>query len=549
MKKDIYPQNLRMIILTRLFVSTLVGMLMSVLILPANAQTVLISPTGNGGFESGTTFPANGWTLVNASSGNSWCVGTVATSAGARGAYISTSSSGSNNNYNKGFSFPSASRVVHFYRDVTFPAGETSITLSFKWKNDGQTNADDISVFLANTSLTPTSGNEVASGNLIAGPYDDEGANFQTVTISIPGSNAGTTKRLIFSWRNNNSSGTNPAGAFDEISLTTCAPPIISASNNGPVCPGGTLNLSASGGGTYLWDGPGGFTSTSANPIIPGASTGDAGLYTVTVTTSGCSASTTTTASITTAPSGAAPSATVVSACAGAAFGLNANIGLANSSTNTANFSIPDNNTTGISSPIVVSGGFVANNVINVTLNITHPYVADLDIFLKAPNGSQIELSSDNGGSGNNYTNTVFETGGSSITSGSAPFTGTYSPEQPFSSLTGSANGTWYLVVEDDAWLSDTGTLLDWTITITSTSGVTYTWSSTPSGFSSSSATTNDFCYSKYNILCYCIRDTVMFQSNWISCYEYYPSPFNYSVKQCTGMSRTRYSSEFFRWS
>ena len=76
----------------------------------ASAQTVLISPTGNGGFESGTTFAANGWTVANAASGNSWAVGTAAVSAGARGAYISNNSGTSNNYTNFGL-LSSASRT------------------------------------------------------------------------------------------------------------------------------------------------------------------------------------------------------------------------------------------------------------------------------------------------------------------------------------------------------------------------------------------------------------------------------------------------------
>ncbi|MBL0341994.1 MAG: hypothetical protein IPP71_14335 [Bacteroidetes bacterium] len=110
-------------------------------------------------------------------------------------------------------------------------------------------------------------------------------------------------------------------------------------------------------------------------------SAGNGGTYTVTVTSGGCSASTTTAVSVSVSPSGVAPTATVASACEGIAFGLNANIGLLNSSTNSADFAIPDNNTTGISSPIAVSGGFQANKVVSVSINITHPYVSDLDIF------------------------------------------------------------------------------------------------------------------------------------------------------------------------
>ena len=53
-----------------------------------HAQTVLLNPSGVGGFESGTTFPLNGWTAVNGSN-NKWYVGSVQVpSAGTYGAYI-----------------------------------------------------------------------------------------------------------------------------------------------------------------------------------------------------------------------------------------------------------------------------------------------------------------------------------------------------------------------------------------------------------------------------------------------------------------------------
>lgn len=458
----------------------------------ALAQTVLISPTGNGGFESGTTFAANGWTVANAASGNSWAVGTAAVSAGARGAYISNNSGTSNNYTNFGL-FSSASRTVHFYRDVTFPAGQTSITLSFKWRCAGEAGADYIKVSLAATSVVPTSGTDIAAGNQIAGPYAGQGSAFQTVTLTIPASNAGTTKRLIFTWINNNNIvGTNPAGAFDEISLTSCAPPVVTASNNGPVCAGDNITLTATGGGTYAWTGPNGFTSTSATPTVSSMNSSKIGTYTVTVTSGGCSASATTALNFNPAPTGT-PSFTPSNVCSGAQVNLNSNAVVDFGGLNTADFAIPDNNTTGVSSSIVAPGsGMNANQVTSVKININHTFDGDLDIFLVAPNGSQIELSTDNGAGGDNYTNTIFKTGFPSITGGSAPFTGTYAPEQAFSSLTGTAHGTWQLVVKDDAGV-DTGTLLDWTLQIHATSGITYSWSSNTSGFTANTSTASDF--------------------------------------------------------
>ena len=65
----------------------------------AVAQTVLISPSGDGGFENGPTFEANGWTVINSSplgtlgtpGANTWHVGNAAgASSGTAGAYVSS---------------------------------------------------------------------------------------------------------------------------------------------------------------------------------------------------------------------------------------------------------------------------------------------------------------------------------------------------------------------------------------------------------------------------------------------------------------------------
>lgn len=139
---------------------------------------------------------------------------------------------------------------------------------------------------------------------------------------------------------------------------------------------------------------------------------------------------------------------------------------------------IPDANPTGVESSINISTVGTASQVTFVRIDsLTHGWVEDLDIYLIAPDGSQIELSTDNGSSGDNYIGTVFTpSASSSITSGTAPFTGNFLPEQPFSGLTGSLNGTWKLKVVDDAALLS-GTIRRWTIGYTvNNTVVTYSW-------------------------------------------------------------------------
>ncbi len=68
----------------------------------------------------------------------------------------------------------------------------------------------------------------------------------------------------------------------NDVTVTVNTPQAIVASNDGPVCVGDPINLSVDISGlTYSWTGPDGFTSTSQNPTISGATPAKAGTYTV----------------------------------------------------------------------------------------------------------------------------------------------------------------------------------------------------------------------------------------------------------------------------
>src|SRR4051812_27000254 len=65
-----------------------------------------------------------------------------------------------------------------------------------------------------------------------------------------------------------------------------------------------------------------------------------------------------------------------------------------------------------------------------VCIDIAHPYDDELEIVLKAPDGTIIPLSVQNGGSGNNYTGTCFTAAATNpIKFATAPFTGAFLPE------------------------------------------------------------------------------------------------------------------------
>ncbi|MFZ4770451.1 MAG: proprotein convertase P-domain-containing protein, partial [Ferruginibacter sp.] len=141
--------------------------------------------------------------------------------------------------------------------------------------------------------------------------------------------------------------------------------------------------------------------------------------------------------------------------------------------TNSTGGAIPDGGPQ-VCFPLTVSGVGPINGTFglaSVCINIDHTWDSDLEIYLKAPDGTLVALSLGNGGSGNNYTGTCFTaTAATAITAGAAPFTGTYKPEGNLGAVNNgqNANGVWSLCVEDVTF-SDNGTVLNWSATFNNT--------------------------------------------------------------------------------
>src|SRR6185369_17509086 len=135
---------------------------------------------------------------------------------------------------------------------------------------------------------------------------------------------------------------------------------------------------------------------------------------------------------------------------------------------------IPDGGST--NSTVNVSGISAPIAKVTVSLNINHGSDSDLDLFLQGPDGTLVELSTDNGGSGNNYGNscaqrtTFDDAAGTAITAGAAPFFGTFRPEGKLSDFRGKSgadvNGTWTLLVTDDTGNAIGGELDCWTLNV-----------------------------------------------------------------------------------
>ncbi len=84
-----------------------------------------------------------------------------------------------------------------------------------------------------------------------------------------------------------------PPSNMQQVGMTQ-APFIVTTSSteaSTPACRGDLVQLTVSpiAGATYQWNGPQGFTANVPNPVLPSATTGQAGEYTATLTIDGCS--------------------------------------------------------------------------------------------------------------------------------------------------------------------------------------------------------------------------------------------------------------------
>ncbi len=179
---------------------------------------------------------------------------------------------------------------------TTADAGTYSVTLTVS----GCTSAAGTTSVVVNPApATPTASN--------GGPYC-EGATIALSTPTVAGATYAWTGPNGFTSALQNPSRasvtTADAGTYSvTITVSGCTsaagttsvvvnpiPATPTASNGGPYCEGATIALSTPtvAGATYAWTGPSGFTSAIQNPTRTNATITDAGLYSVTITVSGC---------------------------------------------------------------------------------------------------------------------------------------------------------------------------------------------------------------------------------------------------------------------
>lgn len=135
--------------------------------------------------------------------------------------------------------------------------------------------------------------------------------------------------------------------------------------------------------------------------------------------------------------------------------------------TNNTDVIISSTKTSTVTSSITVAGLSGTLQDVDVKVNIAHTYVSDLRLTLIAPDGTRIIIFNRHGGSGDNLTDTTFDSSaGTVISSAAAPFTGSFRPYASLSTLNSkNPNGVWKLEVRDYYRL-DGGFLDNWTLSL-----------------------------------------------------------------------------------
>ncbi|MFM8685510.1 MAG: G8 domain-containing protein, partial [Bacteroidota bacterium] len=189
--------------------------------------TLLVDPAGAGGFELGSSFADNGWTVAN-SANNPWVLGLSNTTApfGGYSAYISA------DGLTPGYLITAAASNF-FWRDIVVPSGQERVNVSFNWLSGGESTWDLWQVFLVPITTTPVGSTTYPGSGLTAIPSSLPGAvlvasgNLQPTTVQtftggffVP---AGS-YRIVFHWKNDGSGGTTPGASIDNISVSAQAP-------------------------------------------------------------------------------------------------------------------------------------------------------------------------------------------------------------------------------------------------------------------------------------------------------------------------------------
>lgn len=167
--------------------------------------------------------PENGaWTLVNLEGNNEWYFGTATAHYGNASMYV-TSDGGASNTFNN-----AVVSKIWAYRDILLTPGDDEYVLEFDFKGMGTNNSANAfhsaKVFIGSPNIPMDA--TAPEGAIQLGTALYNIADWQHFSFHLPSSMGGM-KRLYILWSNNTYSATQPAAAFDNISVmvSSCLPP------------------------------------------------------------------------------------------------------------------------------------------------------------------------------------------------------------------------------------------------------------------------------------------------------------------------------------
>ncbi len=166
----------------------------------------------------------NGWDLVNGSQANYWMVGNNVNNGGSRSLYITND--GAANAY-------TITSTSYSFAARAFDLAAGNYFCTYDWKAQGESSYDFIRAALVPIDVQLTAGNYSGFNNtsaLPAGSIALDGSyrlnlqenwqnHFEEFTVTTPG-----LYKLVFLWRNDNVSGTQPPAAIDNVVLTNLFP-------------------------------------------------------------------------------------------------------------------------------------------------------------------------------------------------------------------------------------------------------------------------------------------------------------------------------------
>jgi len=157
--------------------------------------------------------------------------------------------------------------------------------------------------------------------------------------------------------------------------------------------------------------------------------------------------------------------------------------GLTQIFTSSPNQLIPDDGTvitfpiSVTSLPSVIDASF---GLESICINMNHPYDSDMDVKLRAPDGTTVLLFAGIGGGDDNFIGTCLDGISAPIGSGTAPFTGSFKSMGTLGNLNNgqNPNGVWELICYDTYAFADQGFLIDFSLNFGSSPAEPFNFSS-----------------------------------------------------------------------